>query len=70
MAKAFRATLKSPPRNATFDIDELERGIIIEMEHTDDPATAAVIAMHHLHEHPLYYVELVKMEKRLARRKK
>jgi len=37
---------------------ELERGIKVEMEHTDDVTIAKKIAMDHLAENPKYYSEL------------
>ena len=43
--------------------DELEKGIEIEMEHTEDPEVARRIAMDHLMEIPDYYTRLIKMEK-------
>lgn len=45
-----------------FDKAQLEIGIEIEMEHTDDPAVAQEIAMDHLTEDPEYYTHLRKME--------
>lgn len=41
-----------------FDIDQLKRGIEVEMEHTDDPEIAKEIAMDHLAEDPRYYSKL------------
>lgn len=43
-------------------ISELEMGIKVEMEHTDDPVKATEIAMDHLVEIPDYYTRLHKME--------
>ena len=45
-----------------FDQRELEMGIEVEMEHTDDPEIAKEIAMDHLKEIPDYYTRLKKME--------
>lgn len=42
---------------------EIKKGIEVEREHTDDPATAVEIAMDHLEEFPDYYTRLDKMEK-------
>jgi hypothetical protein len=53
-----------------FDANELEKGTEVELEHTDDRATARCIAKAHLIESPIYYQELEKMEKRLKRKKK
>jgi hypothetical protein len=47
-----------------FNKDELELGIRIEMEHTDDPEVAKKIAKDHLAEFKDYYTRLVKMEKK------
>ena len=45
-----------------FDPEELEKGIRIEMEHTNQPKVAMLIAMDHLAEIPDYYTRLAKME--------
>lgn len=47
------------------DVDkkELEMGIKVEMEHTDDPEMAKRIALDHLAELKNYYSLLLKMEK-------
>lgn len=45
-----------------FDPKQLEKGIKIEMEHTDDPSIAREIAMDHLTEKSDYYDYLEKME--------
>lgn len=37
---------------------ELKKGIKVEMEHTNDPKTAAKIALDHLKENPKYYSDL------------
>lgn len=49
-----------------FDAEQLEMGIKVEMEHTDDPDIAREIAMDHLKEHPNYYSGLEKMEDELS----
>lgn len=46
-----------------FDPDALEKGIRVEMEHTDDESIAKEIAMDHLSEDPEYYDKLEKMER-------
>lgn len=43
-----------------FDPEELERGVEVEMEHTDDAEIAREIAMDHLEEDPEYYDKLLK----------
>jgi hypothetical protein len=49
-----------------FNIDEiekeLEKGMEVEFEHTDDPEVAEKIALDHLSEHPKYHHYLAKME--------
>jgi len=45
-----------------FDIDQIAKGIKVEMEHTDDPEKALEIAMDHLTELDDYYDSLDKME--------
>jgi len=45
-----------------FDAEQLNMGIEIEKEHTDDPALAKEIAKDHLAEIPDYYTRLKKME--------
>jgi hypothetical protein len=41
---------------------QLEMGMKVETEHTDDLTVAKKIAMDHLNEDPLYYTKLAKME--------
>lgn len=43
---------------SSFDPQQLEMGIKVEMEHTDDRAAATEIAMDHLSERPDYYTVL------------
>lgn len=45
-----------------FDSKELQMGINIEKEHTDDEELCKVIAKDHLQEYPDYYSRLIKME--------
>lgn len=45
-----------------FDIDQLIKGIDVEMEHTDDPMIALEISIDHLRENPQYYDYLEDME--------
>jgi len=44
------------------DLDQLDMGIEVEMEHTTDPKIAKRIALDHLSEIPDYYTRLAKME--------
>lgn len=46
--------------DSKFDKKQLESGIKIEMEHTDDKEKAKEIAKDHLVEDPDYYVKLLK----------
>lgn len=50
-----------------FDKNQLEKGIKVEMEHTDDKKKAKEIAMDHLEEFDNYYDELEKMENKLKK---
>lgn len=43
-------------------IDQYEKGIEVELEHTEDKGMAAEIARDHLYEDPEYYTKLAKME--------
>jgi len=43
--------------------EQLQIGIKVEMEHTDDKTVAETIALDHLNEIPDYYTRLTKMEK-------
>lgn len=51
-----------------FDPKQLKKGIEVELEHTRSRKLAREIAMDHLAEFADYYIELEKMEKRLAKR--
>lgn len=53
--------IKKDP-NAQYDPKELEMGIKVEMEHTNDPKVAEDIAKDHLTEDPYYYTKLKKVE--------
>jgi hypothetical protein len=54
-------------RPSDFDIEQLSRGIEVEMEHTPDWRVAREIAMDHLVEHPDYYDYLDAAEERMER---
>jgi hypothetical protein len=59
-----------------FDLEELRRGMDVELEHgrrdpatdvtSDDPVTTAKIALAHLRELPDYYERLEEMEAKAA----
>lgn len=53
---------KSDKIKSGYDVDQLCKGIKIEMEHTDDPFLALEIATDHLFEIPNYYDLLETME--------
>ena len=48
-----------------FDPTALCKGLLVELEHTDDPLIALEIAMDHLTEDPRYYDALADMEAEL-----
>lgn len=48
--------------DSEFDSSELEKGIKVEMEHTDNPEIAKNIAKDHLSEIKDYYTRLLAME--------
>lgn len=48
--------------DADFDADQLQAGIEVEMEHTNEPDIAKEIAKDHLTEDPLYYERLALVE--------
>jgi len=58
--------LKSKKLN--IDPKELEMGIIIEKEHTNDPDLAKKIAIDHLKESPKYYTFLKEIEDKMPKR--
>lgn len=67
--KTLSALLKGVGRHKDvpddkFDKDQLEMGVKVEQEHTDDPYIAKIIAKDHLVELPDYYSRLKKMEKK------
>lgn len=55
--------LKCPRLPKGISKAELERGIKVEYEHTNDRRTAACIAKAHLAECKTYYKRLAKLEK-------
>ena len=48
---------------------QISKGILVEMEHTNDPKKAVEIALDHLVESPIYYDELEKMESKFHDKK-
>jgi hypothetical protein len=59
--------MKRMPRLSTAARRQLARGTRVELEHTRSRKLARLIAAHHLSESSRYYVELVKMEKKLMK---
>lgn len=55
---------KSRLVSVRVDPRQLRRGITVEMEHTDNPQVAQIIAMDHLAEMPDYYTQLAHMERK------
>jgi Protein of unknown function (DUF5661) len=62
---------------ATFDVDQFQAGMNVELEHglhglltnvtDDDPHVTAKIALAHLNEFPDYYTRLARMEQEAKR---
>jgi len=53
--------IETPAKEEDVDPKELKMGVEVEMEHTDDPAEAKVIALQHLAEDPKYYTKLASL---------
>ena len=60
--KSLTIDKKDKREDMDYDPYWLAQGIIVEMEHTDDPEIAKEIAKDHLDEFPNYYQSLKKME--------
>ncbi len=56
----FAVKLVKENMDAKLPIDQIKKGIEVEMEHTDDPKLALKIAMDHIKEDPKYYDKLAK----------
>lgn len=63
--KAMYGRLLPAKPDSAYNKRELEKGIKVELEHTNSKKVAKRIAKHHLDEHKDYYKELYKMEKKL-----
>ena len=58
--------LKMPKKERDeYDQDALNKGIEVELEHTDNEELAAIITAHHLDEFETYYEALDEMESKL-----
>ena len=64
-AKGIPGGLADKKKDTDFDQEELDMGVRVEMEHTDDKELSKDIAKDHLEEFPNYYTELKKMEDKL-----
>lgn len=64
MAKRMSKSLAIPDKE--FNSDQLNKGIKVELEHTDVPEIAKAIAKDHLLECPTYYTRLEVLENRCA----
>ena len=62
----LRGGLDDNKTPSDFNKEDVERGRIVEREHSDDPDIAREISMDHLEEHPDYYVGLKHMEDMLS----
>jgi hypothetical protein len=59
----IKGGLADNKKASDFNRDQLRKGILVEMEHTNDPRIAEEIAMDHLSENPNYYDMLESVEK-------
>ena len=64
----LRGGLSEGRHPSEFSDKQLLAGIKVEMEHTNNPCVAGLIAMDHLVEHPEYYTHLARMESRMSRK--
>ena len=62
LAKKFNVSVESIK-------NQINKGVKVELEHTDDKAKATEIAMDHLSEFPDYYDRLEKMENKASKDK-
>lgn len=67
--KITKVVCKDDRPDDEYDSLELETGIEVEMEHTDNREIAKHIAKDHLDEFDNYYSNLVEMEHRLQQEK-
>ena len=63
--KVFKKININTKPDSEFDPKELELGIKVEMEHTNDKILAKSIAKDHLLEVPDYYTKLKKVEEKI-----
>jgi len=55
------------PTDPSFDQEQVERGILVELEHTNDPEIAVEIALDHLVESRDYYTKLETIDPHIRR---
>ena len=63
--KGMPGGLADKKKPSDFDSKQIEKGVKVEMEHTDDPEIAAKIALDHLVENIRYYEYLAEMHERM-----
>jgi hypothetical protein len=68
-AKSVPGGLADDKKDTDFDSKELDMGIEVELEHTNDRSLSKDISKDHLEEFPNYYTELKKMEDKLEENK-
>ena len=56
--KAFKSFFKPIDSTIEYDLEELQLGIKVELEHTPYKKIAEIIAKQHLAEDPKYYTKL------------
>ena len=61
--KAFKSFFKQVDTSIQYDLEELKRGVQVELEHTPYKVIATIIAKHHLAEDPQYYTKLQQTHK-------
>jgi len=62
LAEKIEGGLAEGMHNSQFDPNSLHKGMLVELEHTNDPEVAEEIAKDHLVEDSEYYEKLAKME--------
>ncbi len=68
-ARGVPGGLADKKKPSDFNPKQIEKGLKVELEHTEDRELSKDIAMDHLEEFPAYYTELDKMEKKLEKKK-
>jgi len=68
-AKKVPGGLADKKKPSDFNKQQLDMGVEVEMEHTDDKSLSRDVAMDHLEEFPTYYTELEEMENKLEKKK-